>query len=236
MNIDLNFSNKEKYGNFLKRNKRKVDIMSIADCRIFRLTASKLLGEIADKLERVEVKAGTILFNQNDRGDYFYIIEEGEVEVWREEYYDDEPLCVARLMAGDSFGEEAIILGGGRNATIKIVSQAQLLRLSKEDYLEQIFQVGARYVSPETARSLCAEGAKIIDVRYDEEFEELSLPGSLHLPLPDIRAELDNLDREKHYLVLCAKGQRAAVAALLMGQAGYRADIIEGGLYAWNDV
>jgi adenylyltransferase/sulfurtransferase len=52
----------------------------------------------------------------------------------------------------------------------------------------------------------------IIDVRDPGEFEKLSLPGSINIPLPELKSRQDILESLKTVYVICASGKRSRAA------------------------
>ncbi len=57
-------------------------------------------------------------------------------------------------------------------------------------------------------RQLVDRGAQVVEVLPREEYEELHLPGALHLPLNELDAELagELLDRARAVVVYCWDG------------------------------
>lgn len=93
-------------------------------------------------------------------------------------------------------------------------------------------------VSPEEARQLLhSEAALWVDVREPEELEALAPPaGALNLPLASLPMSAIAVlpDRQRPLVVACGSGQRSALAALRLAQAGYgRVKSLRGGLRAW---
>jgi len=75
-------------------------------------------------------------------------------------------------------------------------------------------------------------GAKIVDVRSREEFEDEHYPNAINIPVNEIQRRLNELGDAATPLVLyCASGSRSAFAARLLSMAGYKKVINAGGLY-----
>src|SRR4051794_24072357 len=77
---------------------------------------------------------------------------------------------------------------------------------------------------------------QILDVREQAEWDEVHIPGSLHLPYHDIREVPGQLDNDKPVAVICASGRRSVVAASILQRLG-RKDVIhvvEGGVGTWE--
>lgn len=78
---------------------------------------------------------------------------------------------------------------------------------------------------------LVDQGWRLLDVRTDEEWASGRIPGSLHVPMHQVIARLDEIgDR---VLCVCAVGGRSAqVTAYLRGH-GREALNVEGGVHGW---
>eukprot|EP01134_Creolimax_fragrantissima_P000805 CFRG0805T1 len=90
-------------------------------------------SEIFDAMEGVEAKAGDEVIVQGDEGDNFYVIDSGTVEVWIKKGESD-PIMVATIGEGGSFGELALIYGTPRAATIKARTDCKLWALDRDSY------------------------------------------------------------------------------------------------------
>ena len=74
-------------------------------------------------------------------------------------------------------------------------------------------------------------GAKIIDVRTTEEFNEEHYPNALNIPVDQIRQRLTEFgEKNTPIVVYCASGSRSAFAARMLKSAGYTDVINAGGL------
>lgn len=186
------------------------------------------------RMDVVPVINGEEVICQGDTGDSFYIIKEGSAEVWQKGLYDDDQQQIAQIGTGDYFGEDALIIQGTRNATIKMTSDGYLLRLSNNDFQELITQSTLEEVSIETTEKLISKDHQILDVRYEEEYEEEHIPGVKLIPLPELRLRLDELDKTQKYITVCLSGKRSAVAAMILKQNNFQVLAMEKGLMAWT--
>ncbi|HZO33231.1 MAG TPA: cyclic nucleotide-binding domain-containing protein, partial [Chloroflexota bacterium] len=64
--------------------------------------------------------------------DAFYVIVRGTVEVVREE--DGQETALARLGAGDSFGEVGLLQHRRRTATVRAVEPVDVIALGRSDF------------------------------------------------------------------------------------------------------
>jgi rhodanese-related sulfurtransferase len=81
---------------------------------------------------------------------------------------------------------------------------------------------------PEELAQLSAEQV-LLDVRTPAEFAAGTIPGSLCVPVDDLRARIAELPAEKELLVFCRVGLRGYVAARLLSQRGFRVRNLSGG-------
>lgn len=191
------------------------------------------LVRCAEAMEALSACKGDDIVRQGDPGDYFYVIEKGSAEVWRS-IDGGAPELVATLESGATFGEEALLQGGERNATVRLREDSSLLRLSKTDFdLLLKSKLLNELSAEETARRLRHGQAELIDCRAEEEWDLWRLPRSRLMPLETIRERTRGLDTEREYIVYCRTGRRSSAAAFLMRQAGLKAHSMRGGIGAW---
>src|SRR5215831_20221631 len=86
---------------------------SLAHVPLFKRLDANELEHLAEEIDQVNYNAGEIIFNEHDRGDALYILEEGSVRIW---VYDEDvkEVTLAELKPGDFFGELAVLDRGER--------------------------------------------------------------------------------------------------------------------------
>jgi NADPH-dependent 2,4-dienoyl-CoA reductase/sulfur reductase-like enzyme/rhodanese-related sulfurtransferase len=70
----------------------------------------------------------------------------------------------------------------------------------------------------------------LLDVRQPEELALESVPGAVNIPLPELRARLSELPKDREIHVICRSGQRAYYAVRILLQNGFKARDISGGM------
>jgi CRP-like cAMP-binding protein len=188
------------------------------------------IQRLLQKLESVNVKAGDVIIRQGDEGDYFYIIREGKCSVTRLAAGGGWDVPLAELFPGDCFGEEALVSDVKRNATISMVADGTLMRLSKKDFVAILKKNLVHYVDYEQATAAVREGGIWLDVRLADEHSTHALDNSINAPLFMIRDRAPGLDPEKKYIIYCDTGRRSAAAAFLLSQRGLDVCVLEGGM------
>ena len=188
----------------------------------------------ADAMTRRSVAAGEDVIRYAGTGDCFYVLEEGEAEVWRPDARTGKLVKVATLSAGASFGEEALLRGGLRNATVRISKSGSLLCLAVTDFDQLLASHFVNEISPDVAHSVVSRRqADFIDCRYEDEHQVWRIPGSRSMPLDHLRTKALQLDKTRSYIVYCRTGKRSRAAAFLMRQLGLTATVLRGGIAEW---
>ncbi|MCW8964430.1 MAG: cyclic nucleotide-binding domain-containing protein, partial [Gammaproteobacteria bacterium] len=181
-------------------------------------------------MEEVGYKQGDIVIQQGDEGDFFYAIAHGECQVLRESPTKPEGVPVATLSTGATFGEEALISNAKRGSTVKMLTDGNLMRLSKENFVELLKEPLLQTVTFEEARQKAVDGAKIIDVRMPAEFHKWNIKGSMNIPLYALRNKADELDDSLEYIVVCDTGGRSSSGAYILHERGINAFVMKGGM------
>ncbi len=186
------------------------------------------IQRLLETLESVEFKAGDVVIEQGSPGDYYYAIQSGRCEVLRSAK-KGKPIKLAELGPGARFGEEALVSNAKRNATVKMLTDGELARLTKAEFVELIKTPVMRTCTLDEARAIVADGAKWLDVRFPEEQAANGLDGSINIPLSNLRGSHHELDRETYYVAYCDTGGRSSAAAFLLTQEGFEVSYVEGG-------
>jgi rhodanese-related sulfurtransferase len=70
----------------------------------------------------------------------------------------------------------------------------------------------------------------LLDVRNPPEVEIESVPGAFNIPLPQLRARLAELPRDREIAAFCRSGQRSYYATRILLQNGFKVRNISGGM------
>jgi rhodanese-related sulfurtransferase len=91
-------------------------------------------------------------------------------------------------------------------------------------------------VGPDEATAMVKEGAHLLDVREDEEWQAGHAPAARHLPMGQLSARLAEVPTDRTVVCVCRVGGRSgAVASALMAE-GYDVRNLAGGMLAWEAV
>jgi MFS family permease len=96
---------------------------------LFRPLPATTLEELASSLIPVKASAGTELVREGERGDRFYVLASGEVDV------SAQGKPVRTQGAGDHFGEIALLRDVPRTATVTAKTDVELYALERDEFL-----------------------------------------------------------------------------------------------------
>ena len=183
------------------------------------------------RMESVSYKPGDKVIEQDDEGDYFYIIKEGRCLVTRATPANPKGVKLATLSVGDSFGEEALISDTKRNATITMLTEGHLMRLNKEDFNSLLNEPLLNWVDYDEGKKLVeTEGAIWFDVRLPAEHKAKFIKGSINIPLIFLRMKANSLDNQKKYVIYCDTGRRSSAASFLLNEKDIESYVLRDGV------
>ena len=182
------------------------------------------------KMEKHPVKAGEVVIQQGDPGDYFYTIHEGRCAVTRKDSPNVEAQFLAELGSGASFGEDALVSDAMRNATVTMLTNGLLMRLAKEEFIELLKNQLVKRVDYAQAAVMVDEGAVWVDVRTVDEYECGSFEDSVNIPLSNLRDEMSEVVFNTKYIICCDTGRRSESAGFLLSHNGFDVYVLEGGI------
>jgi CRP-like cAMP-binding protein len=197
---------------------------------IFAKVPPSNVRAMLDRLQRVELSAGTAVLNEGEIGDCCYFLKSGRAEVIRGAGSAHQVL--AELEVGACFGEEALLADLPRNASVTMLEDGVVLRLDRQDFFALLKAPVVDEVSFGEATRLLAAGAQWLDVRLQQEYEHMHAQQALNMPLHLLRLKARLLDKSHTYLCYCDSGKRSASAVFLLSQLGYKAYALRDGVDA----
>ena len=74
------------------------------------------------------IEKDKVIFDQNDNGNFFYIIKEGEVAIFINDIF------IKTLSDGESFGELSLLHNSPRSATIKTNTEVKVWCMERKNF------------------------------------------------------------------------------------------------------
>jgi len=188
------------------------------------------IQQVMMNIEQVEHAKGDDLIRQGDPGDYYYMLTRGRAVVRRDGGDGNGPSELATLGPGDTFGEEALLSDSPRNSSVSMLQDGEVLRLSKEHFLQLIHNPLLDQLSMHDAQSKVDEGAIWLDLRSCEQYDESHLPGAINSPFESLRYQAASLAPDRQYVLCSNSGGRAMAGAFLLAERGFDVSVLRGGL------
>jgi hydroxyacylglutathione hydrolase len=85
------------------------------------------------------------------------------------------------------------------------------------------------------AAARAANGAILLDVREQSEWDAGHAPGAIHIPYENIRARAHELPLDRQIVTYCAGGVRSSLAASILESSGHDVANLHGGFTAWRN-
>ena len=102
---------------------------------VFEALSERDLSEVVDCMARRSVDAGSQLIRQGDTGDYFYVIEKGDYDI----YVNGQK--VVSFTRGQSFGELALLSGEKRACSVQCKTDCKLYQLSRPAFQTLVMEL-----------------------------------------------------------------------------------------------
>ena len=130
------------------------EAQSLAQVPLFQRLEPHELEHLAEDVEKVNYKAGEVIFHEYDAGDALYVVEEGSVRIWVTDE-DVKQVTLAELNPGQFFGELSVLDRGQRSSSASAIVDTHLHRLSSDNFqkflmahpdcaIDVICEIGAR--------------------------------------------------------------------------------------------
>ena len=81
---------------------------------------------------------GELIVKQGEKGNCMYVIQDGKVEIIREKV--GAKVSLARLGAGDFFGEMAVFESEVRSASVRALGEVRVITIDKKNFLSRMHE------------------------------------------------------------------------------------------------
>ena len=105
----------------------------------FRFLPAEHYEKLCALLREERFEFGDVIVKQGEEAGALYVLTSGRARVVRDGE-DGEEMALASLRPGDEFGEQALLGGGTRNATVRCSTGVEVMRLDRKDFLPLLAQ------------------------------------------------------------------------------------------------
>ena len=174
---------------------------------------------LAEIMREVQVPANTLLMREGERGDRFYIIIQGVVDVIKALETPDERL-LNRRTAGEFFGEMALLDPDGlRTASIRTTTLVDLLEMDRTNF-DALLQRRPS-LAYEMVRVLSLRLRDTDNITINELRQKNSLLASAYQELKEAQAQLVEKEKLEHELKMARWIQESILPHTLPDLPGY---------------
>ncbi|HIG40119.1 MAG: cyclic nucleotide-binding domain-containing protein [bacterium] len=194
---------------------------------LFEFIPPANIQSLFSRFEEVKYKARDVVIRQKEPGDYFYVIQAGRVRV--ERTAGERTMLLAELKTGDNFGQDALISDVPRNATVTMITDGIMMRLSETEFERLLMDHLVETVSLEEAQQMIKKWnpkTYILDVRNPNEAKTDKIEGAINVPVLLLRKNLHKLKADAVYVTAAEGGRRADLAAYILNENGYTAYVL----------
>jgi rhodanese-related sulfurtransferase len=89
--------------------------------------------------------------------------------------------------------------------------------------------------SRDEVKKLIEDGAQLVDVRAQHEWDAGRIAGATHLPLAELPERAGEIDPDRPVVLYCRGGNRSTMATQALVDAGYQAVKLEEGIVGWDE-
>jgi hypothetical protein len=108
----------------------------LRNTKLFETMSDEQITKLAGALERLEYDENVNIITQGEPGEHFYLLEDGEAAALIKMGEGEQE--VKRYVAGDLFGEKALLESAPRGATIRACTPVTCFALSRTDFEEKL--------------------------------------------------------------------------------------------------
>lgn len=91
-------------------------------------------------------------------------------------------------------------------------------------------------VSATEAQRQIAQGARLVDVREEDEWNAGHVAGAVLIPLDSLQRRMAEIPKDQDVILICRSGRRSGKAQTYLFKQGYsRVANLTGGILAWDE-
>ena len=90
-------------------------------------------------------------------------------------------------------------------------------------------------ISPAQAYEKFQQGVYFLDVRSEEEYQQIHIPRAAQIPLDELESRLSEIPQDQEVVVVCLSGKRSKEGMTILQKAGFnRVYCMSDGISAWK--
>jgi rhodanese-related sulfurtransferase len=126
-----------------------------------------------------------------------------------------------------------LLMVGGIGLVV-LIAVAAIFLLGNQNQASAVAGIPAE-ISVEQAYQKYEDGAFVLDVRTQEEWDDYHAPGTTLIPLDQLASRVNELPQDQEIVVICRSGNRSQEGRDILKAAGFaNVTSVSGGLSAWR--
>lgn len=186
---------------------REAWLADFLDSQMMRDLSSDHWRALLKSFRKRTFEQGASIITKGEKATACYVLERGHAAV------HDQGRTLRHLNPGDFFGEDALILGTQRNASVTALEDVVLHAIEAPAFERWLLRA---VVEPVSA---CASGVAL-------NLGKSMIPGSIPIGLGSLRDQLDQLDMRSDYYIVGGSQRHRELAAFLLLQRGIRVRLV----------
>jgi len=195
---------------------------------LFEFIPPTNIQELFKRFKTRQVTSGEIIIKQGEPGDYFYMIKTGSVSVHVE--MNGKVNQVAKLTAGQSFGQDALVSDLPRNATVMATAPCELGMLTEADFEDLLLSPVIEVITPaEIEEAVRVQGTQvqILNLYQPNDLQPEAAEEELAIPFMALRNHIHEFSKEIVYVVRGPASPKInLLGAYLLNEAGHTAYVL----------
>ncbi len=199
-------------------------MMALLQTPMFSKMPTDQIKQLFETMEEVDVKAGDEIIREGGFGGYYFLIKKGECEVSRKKMGRD--VVVNKLYPTQAFGEEAILLNSKRSATVKMLTDGVLMRISNNNFAKFLGKYLIKWIDIANAENIISKGAVKLDLTETTN-PAIDLSDAIKVAPSAFRDELGKLNKKGAYVIISDNEKNGALASFIMNTQGLRGYVLK---------
>ncbi|GFO72496.1 hypothetical protein BJAS_P2789 [Bathymodiolus japonicus methanotrophic gill symbiont] len=160
------------------------------------------------------------------------LIKKGRCSLSRKASDQTKEIIYQELSAGDTFGEQEILLDEPRNMTVTAVSDMQASRIDAERFIKFIKFPALKYIDYKDLELEREQDPDllVLDIHSVEEYKKSHIEGSHNVPFFRLRLSINELKQAQARIVVCADSRLSEAAAFELIKQGVNALVLNDGM------
>lgn len=181
---------------------------------------------LKNRMTRIHVPAGKTLVREGEPARSYYFIEQGRFRLTRRSRHRRRDTLLMETGTGAGIGEYGLITNSRCDTTATALEDSRVARFSKGEFLTLLVRPLLNWVGHSDIAPAHSPGSALLDVRPARAFQRGHLPGSVNLPLRNLRQLVCLLDRGHGYIIYSDKSGDGNTAVFLLACHGIESRLL----------